>query len=204
MSSRDETPTEPIPPPFVPSRSHEHRDWMTDRKRFVLWQATGVLIDDTDFKARSRLGESRMWFPPCTHHMNSQWWAKMRHAAERMEEAFRTGKGLHTQNFAEEVVLASLLGSDALTNVIDWVQHSVDAEYTALEDNGDADSDFENVLPDMADDADAELLFPNAFEVNQDGDVVNAHYATLPAVIEGVSGDLERWFDTYDYALTGA
>ena len=88
--------------------------------------------------------------------------------------------------------------------MIDWVEDGVDAEYSALEDHGDADSDFENVLPDMADDADAELLFPNAFEVNLDGDIVNAHYATLPAVLEAASGDLERWFDPYDYGLTGA
>lgn len=172
--------------PFVPGGDRDHREWMVDRKRFVLWQATGIIIDDTDFGTATDLARRRYWFPPCTHQRTPQWWAKLRTAAERVEEAFRTGEHLHTHNFAEEVVLASVLRSDALTQIIEYLDYDEPEEYLTIAGHGETDLDFENVLPDMADDGDAELLF-----------VDDSRPGLLPAVIEGVLGDPEHWFDPY-------
>src|SRR5215211_2589267 len=102
MTHHDPTPSAADRLQFVPSRAGETRDWLTDRARYVPWQATGVVIDDTDFGPPIDPLTHRWWFPPCTHQMSPRWWAKMRAAAERVEEAFRTGSILQAQNFAEE------------------------------------------------------------------------------------------------------
>ncbi|UUW92473.1 hypothetical protein [Pimelobacter simplex] len=193
-------PNENARPPFVPSEDDRTRGILTEQQRYVLWQATGVLIDDT-FATAAGAAPDHMWFPPCTHQMRPQWWAKMRSAGDRIAEAFRTGKDLACQNFAEEVVVATVLGSEAIDQILDYVDDDPD-EYASL--SGGAEFDFTETLGDLADDMDAALLFPSSFEVDRDGSVVDAQWPVPVAVVAAVCGDPERWFDPYPLTLPGA
>jgi hypothetical protein len=187
-------------PPFVPSEDDRTHGVLTDQQRYVLWQATGVLLEDT-FVSAVGAAPDHFWFPPCTHRMRPQWWAKMRSAGDRIEEAFRTGRDLACQNFAEEVVVAAVLRSQAIDQILDYVHDDPD-DYASL--SGGAELDFTATLGDLADDMDADLLFPFCFEVNRNGNVVSAQWPVPVAVVEAVCGDPERWFDPYTRALPGA
>lgn len=191
-------------PPFVPTRDGGMSSPMSDRKRFILWQATGVLIDDTEFDNNADGCWDRMWFPPRTHQLSANWWAKMKLACQRLEEAFRTGKDLHTRTFAEAVALATVLRSDGLVDIADSTVNGDIPEFDALPSSAVDDLDFQNVLPDMAGDRDVELLFPNIFEVGERNEVTNATYALPQDALAGLFGDPERWFAPGNEAMPEA
>jgi hypothetical protein len=175
------------PAPFVARGADDHREGNSDRTRYVLWQATGIIIDDTDFGSGVDVTRSRFWFPPCTWRMSPAWWARMREAAERLEEALRTGTNLLTLNFAEQVVLAAVLRSDAPQQVLDSLVGEEPEGCAAVVKFGDEDLErdleFGSVLVDMLDDSDAELLYS--------GDLLGA-----PAALAHTArADLEHWFD---------
>ena len=164
-----------------------------DAARWVLWKATGIVIDDTDFGSGTDTRRSRFWFPPCSWPLSHPWWARMRKAAERVEEALRTGTNLRTRNFAEQVVLAAVLRSDAPQEVIDYLADERPEEYAALVRPGDEDKadfeasleslEFSSVLTDMLDDTQfPRFLYPD--------DLLQ----TSADVAQPTAADLEQWF----------
>ena len=127
--------------------------------------------------------------------MSALWWAKMRKVAERVEEALRAGTNPRTRNFAEKVVLAAVLRSDAPQQVIDYLADERPEEYAALIRPGDADHkpDFDasldnlelrSVLTDMLDDTELPwLLYPDDLP------------ETSAGIAQPTAADLEHWFD---------
>lgn len=188
--------------PFVASVGNKTDDGTRnenpDAARWVLWQATGIIIDDTDFGSGTDPMRSRFWFPPCSWAMSALWWARMREAAERVEEALRAGANLRIRNFAEKVVLAAVLNSDAPQEVIDYLGDERPEEYAALIRPGDADHqpdfassldslEFRSVLTDMLDDTELPwFLYPDDLpEASANGD--------QPTV-----ANLEHWFSSLE------
>jgi hypothetical protein len=184
--------------PFVASVESKtddgSRNGNPDAARWVLWKATGIVIDDTDFGSGTDPMRSRFWFPPCSWPMSALWWCRMREAAERVEEALRAGTNLRIRNFAEKVVLAAVLRSDALQEVIDYLGDERPKEYAALFRPGDADHEpqfeasldtleFRGLLTDMLDDTELPwFLYPDDLpELSAD-------------VARPTAANLEHWF----------
>ena len=160
----------------------------------MLWKATGIVIDDTDFGSGTDTRRSRFWFPPCSWPMGPPWWARMRKAAERVEEALRTGTNLRSRNFAEQVVLAAVVDRTHLkrssttwptrgprstppwSDPVTKIRPDFEASLESLE--------FRSVLTDMLDDTQLpRFLYPDDL------------HETSADLAQPTAADLEQWFD---------